>query len=44
VDRNAHDAVIAASRTQLGEPAFEEIWASASARLFQEVVEEILAN
>jgi hypothetical protein len=44
VDRNTYDSAIAASRTQLGDPAFEETWARASARPFQEVVEEILEN
>jgi predicted ATPase/transcriptional regulator with XRE-family HTH domain len=44
VDRTAYDSTVAVCRTQLGEPAFEEIWASALARPFQEVVEEILEN
>jgi hypothetical protein len=44
VDATTYDAAIAASRTQIGEVAFKDIWASASARPFQEVVEEILKN
>jgi predicted ATPase/transcriptional regulator with XRE-family HTH domain len=44
VDRLTYDASVEVSRTQLGEPAFREIWASASARPFQEVVKEILEN
>ena len=44
VDSTTYDAAIAASRTQLGETAFQAIWASASARPFQEVVEGILEN
>jgi hypothetical protein len=44
VDSTIYDSAIATSRTQLGEPAFDEIWASASARPFQEIVEEILED
>ncbi|HLO27840.1 MAG TPA: tetratricopeptide repeat protein [Anaerolineales bacterium] len=44
VDSTAYDSAIAANRTQLGETAFKEIWASASVRPFQEVVEGILEN
>ena len=42
VDRAAHESVVAACRTQLGETAFAEVWAFAAARPFQEVVEEVL--
>jgi predicted ATPase/transcriptional regulator with XRE-family HTH domain len=41
-DRNAYDSTIAASRSQLGETAFAAAWASAKAKSFQVVVEEIL--
>ena len=44
VDSTIYDSAIAASRTQLGEPAFKAIWARASSRPFQEVLEEILEN
>jgi hypothetical protein len=44
VDSAAYDFMITASRSQLGETAFQAIWASAAARPFQEVVEEILEN
>ena len=44
VDNNAFDSAVAACRTQLGETAFAAAWASAAARPFQEVVEEILKN
>jgi hypothetical protein len=44
VDSTSYDSAIAASRTQLGETAFKGIWASASGRPFQEVVEGILEN
>jgi len=42
VDRAAHDCVVAGCRAQLGETAFAEAWASAAARPWQEVVEEVL--
>jgi DNA-binding SARP family transcriptional activator/tetratricopeptide (TPR) repeat protein len=42
VDRAAHDSVVAACRTQLGETAFAEAWAEAAARPYQEVVEDVL--
>ena len=42
VDRAAHDSVLAACRAQLGEAAFAEAWAQATARPFQQVVEEVL--
>jgi tetratricopeptide (TPR) repeat protein len=42
VDRAAHDSVVAASRTQLGESAFAEAWAHGAAGPWQEVVEEVL--
>jgi len=44
VDRAAYESVIATCRTQLGETGFAAIWADASTRHFQEVVEEILKN
>jgi hypothetical protein len=44
VDRTAYDSVIDVSRTQLGETDFAAIWADASTRHFQEVVEEIFKN
>lgn len=40
-DSIKYDFVFAASCTQLGETAFKEIWASASTRSFQEVVENL---
>jgi DNA-binding SARP family transcriptional activator/predicted ATPase len=42
VDRAAYDSVLAACRAQLGEAAFAEAWAHAAARLWQEVVEQVL--
>jgi hypothetical protein len=42
VDRAAYDSVVAVCRAQLGETAFDEAWARAAARPFQEVVEEVL--
>lgn len=42
VDATAYESAIAAGRVQLSEAAFQDIWESASARPFQEVVEEIL--
>jgi predicted ATPase len=42
VDRAAHDSVVAACRSQLGETAFAEAWAHAAARSWQEVVEDAL--
>ena len=42
VDRAAHEPVVAACRTQLGETAFAEAWAHAAVRPFPEVVEEVL--
>jgi predicted ATPase/DNA-binding XRE family transcriptional regulator len=44
VDSTTYNGAIAASRAQLGETAFQAIWASASIRPFQEVVEGILEN
>jgi tetratricopeptide (TPR) repeat protein len=44
VDRTAYDATVEVCRTQLGETAFAAIWADASTRHFQEVVEEVLEN
>lgn len=44
VDRAPHDSIVATSRSQLGESAFNEAWAQAAARPFQDVVEEILKN
>jgi predicted ATPase/DNA-binding XRE family transcriptional regulator len=44
VDRTAHDCAVEVSRTHLGESGFASIWADASTRRFQEVVEEILKN
>jgi predicted ATPase/transcriptional regulator with XRE-family HTH domain len=44
VNRTACDAAVKVSRTQLGETVFAAIWADASTRHFQEVVEEILKN
>jgi hypothetical protein len=44
VDRTAHDSAVAVCRTQLGETAFAAIWADASTRHFQEVVQELLKN
>jgi hypothetical protein len=42
VDRKAYDATNAACCAKLGETAFSAAWAGASARSYQEVVEEIL--
>jgi predicted ATPase/transcriptional regulator with XRE-family HTH domain len=42
VDRAAYDSAVAASQSQLGETAFVAAGASAAARPFQAVVEEIL--
>jgi predicted ATPase/DNA-binding SARP family transcriptional activator len=42
VDRPAYEAAMAASHAQLGETAFAAAWARATARPFQEAVEEIL--
>ena len=44
VDRTTCDSVVDVSRAQLGETAFRAIWAEASTRDFQEVVQEILKN
>jgi predicted ATPase/transcriptional regulator with XRE-family HTH domain len=44
VDAKTYDSAIAASHTQLGDITFAAIWADASTRHFQEVVEEILQN
>ena len=44
VNRTACDTAVEVSRTQLGETVFAAIWAGASTRHFQEVVEEILKN
>jgi tetratricopeptide (TPR) repeat protein len=44
VDRTAYDSTVAACRAQLGETVFAAIWADASTRQFQEVVQEILKN
>jgi hypothetical protein len=44
LDRPAYDSAVAVSREQLGKPAFAEIWAEASKRHFQEVVDEVLKN
>jgi hypothetical protein len=44
VDRATYDFAIAASRAQLGEAAFAAAWEHASARPYQEVVEEILKS
>jgi tetratricopeptide (TPR) repeat protein len=44
VDRSAYDSAMAVCRTQLSETVFAAIWADASTRHFQEVVEEILKN
>ena len=44
VDVTTYDSAIAASRAQLGDVAFKDIWKSASVRPFQEVVEGILEN
>jgi predicted ATPase/DNA-binding XRE family transcriptional regulator len=44
VEAPACDSAIAASRAQLGEAAFQDIWESASARPYQEVVEGILES
>jgi hypothetical protein len=42
VDRAAYDSVVAASRAQLGDAVFADLWARAASRPFQEVVDEIL--
>ncbi len=44
VDRASHDSALALCNTQLGETVCAAIWADASTRHFQEVVEEILKN
>jgi len=44
VDRTAYDSAVAVCRTQLGETVFAPLWADASTRDFQEVVQEILKN
>jgi tetratricopeptide (TPR) repeat protein len=44
VDRTADDSAVEVCHTQLGDTAFAAIWADASTRHFQEVVEEILEN
>jgi tetratricopeptide (TPR) repeat protein len=44
VDRSAYDSAIEVSQAQLGETVFAAIWADASTRRFEEVVEEILRN
>lgn len=44
VNRPDYDSAVEVSRTQLGESGFTAIWAGASPRPFQEVVEEILKN
>ncbi len=44
VDRPDYDYAIEVSLTQLGETSFAAIWADASSRPFQEVVEELLKN
>jgi hypothetical protein len=44
LDRAAYDSVVTICRTQLGETAFTSIWADASTRQVQEVVEEILRH
>jgi predicted ATPase len=44
VDRSAYESTIEVSCAQLGETVFAEIWADASMRRFEEVVEEILRN
>ena len=44
VDATTCESAIAASRAQLGEAAFNNIWESASIRPFQEIVEGILEN
>jgi len=42
IDRSAYDSTIAATRAQLGEPSFTELWAAAEDGSFEEVVEETL--
>jgi hypothetical protein len=44
VDHPDYDSAVEVSRTQLGRTGFAAIWADASPRPFQEVVEEILKN
>ena len=44
VDRTTYHSAVEVGRTQLGETGFAAIWADASTRHFQEVVEEILKN
>jgi tetratricopeptide (TPR) repeat protein len=44
VDRAAYESTVTVCRAQLGETAFKALWASASARPFEEVVEGILRN
>jgi tetratricopeptide (TPR) repeat protein len=44
VDRTDYDSAVEVSRTQLGETVFTAIWADASTRHFQGVVEEIFKN
>ena len=44
VDCTAYKSTVAVCRAQLGEDVFAEIWADASARHLQELVEEILEN
>ena len=42
VERTTYDSAVEVNRTLLGETVFDAIWADASTRDFQEVVEEIL--
>jgi tetratricopeptide (TPR) repeat protein len=42
IDRNNYDSTVAASRTQLGDAVFTDLWARSAARPYNEVVEEIL--
>jgi tetratricopeptide (TPR) repeat protein len=42
IDSSAYDSAIAATRAQLSDTVFTELWARSEARSFEEVVEEIL--
>jgi ATP/maltotriose-dependent transcriptional regulator MalT len=42
IDCTAYDSAVAASRAQLGDDVFADLWARAAPRPFQEVVEEML--
>jgi tetratricopeptide (TPR) repeat protein len=44
VDSTTYKSALAASRAQLGEAAFQDIWESASARPLQDIVDGILDN